>query len=122
VGGTRGRESKRGAGALLYPTLVRFPTNFLAGAGRVCRQVLGVYAGRQWSFIEEHLHEVLGRTAREGGNLDAALAHYGAMLACGGAPPAWQAQRLRTFLDTVQQAALQQVPFSPSVSLSFPTY
>lgn len=38
-----------------------------------------------------------------------ALQHYGAVLAAGGAPGTWQAQRLRTFLDVVQQASLQQV-------------
>jgi len=35
-----------------------------------------VSAGRQWSCIEEHLHEVLGWAAREVENLNAALAHY----------------------------------------------
>ena len=39
----------------------------------LCRQVLGVYKGRRWAFIEEHLHDVLGRTAKEGGDLQAAL-------------------------------------------------
>ena len=29
-----------------------------------CRQVLGVYSGRRWALIEEHLHDVLGRQSR----------------------------------------------------------
>lgn len=56
-----------------------------------------------------HRLQVLGRTAREGGDLQEALEHYGAVLACGGAPGTWQASRLRTFLDTVQQASLEKV-------------
>lgn len=30
------------------------------------RQVLGVYEGRQWALIEEHLHDVLGKQCRCG--------------------------------------------------------
>ena len=26
-----------------------------------CRSVLPVYAGRRWYFIEEHIHDVLGK-------------------------------------------------------------
>ena len=41
------------------PLTVRSPT--LKGEGVPCRSVLPVYAGRQWYFIEEHIHDVLGK-------------------------------------------------------------
>ena len=53
--------------------------------------------------------QILGQKAREAGDLTEALEHYGAVLAAGGSPGTWQAQRLRTFLDVVQQASIQQV-------------
>ncbi|KAK9823583.1 hypothetical protein WJX72_003982 [[Myrmecia] bisecta] len=68
------------------------------------RQVLGVYAGRQWSFIEEHLHDVLGKQSREAGDLEAAVQHFMAMLPCAHSPEHWQAHYLRQFLEAVQQA------------------
>ena len=68
-----------------------------------------MYAGRQWAFIEEHLHDVLGKQSREAGDLGAAVAHFAAMLPCGHSPEPWQAFYLRQFLDVVQQASLQRV-------------
>lgn len=47
-----------------------------------CRQVLGVYSGRRWALIEEHLHDVLGRQARDAGDAPAAAQHFMAMLSC----------------------------------------
>jgi hypothetical protein len=31
------------------------------------RQVLDVYKGRKWAFIEEHIHDVLGKHSRDAG-------------------------------------------------------
>ena len=33
----------------------------------VSRQVLDVYKGRKWAFIEEHIHDVLGKHSRDAG-------------------------------------------------------
>ena len=74
-----------------------------------CRQVLGVYRGREWAFIEEHLHDVLGKQSRDAGDLDAAIGHFAAMLPCRHSPENWQAFYLRQFLEVVQQAATQRV-------------
>ncbi len=74
-----------------------------------CRQVLGVYRGREWAFIEEHLHDVLGKQSRDAGDLDAAIGHFAAMLPCRHSPENWQAFYLRQFLEVVQQAAGQRV-------------
>ena len=76
---------------------------------RARRQVLGLYAGRQWAFIEEHLHGVLGQRRREAGDAAGALRHYAAMLACPRAPHAWQATYMRQFLDAVAAAAAARV-------------
>jgi len=73
------------------------------------RQVLGVYRGREWAFIEEHLHDVLGKQSRDAGDLDAAIGHFAAMLPCRHSPENWQAFYLRQFLEVVQQAAGQRV-------------
>ncbi len=44
--------------------------------------MLGVYSGRRWALIEEHLHDVLGRQARDAGDAPAAAQHFMAMLSC----------------------------------------
>ena len=75
----------------------------------VGRQVLGLYVGREWAFIEEHLHSVLGARSREAGDAAGALEHYAAMLACPHSPRAWQATYLRQFLDAVAAATAAQV-------------
>eukprot|EP00887_Chlorella_sp_A99_P001561 scaffold8.g1561.t1 len=49
---------------------------------RAYKQVLGTYSGRDWGFIEEHLHDVLGKQSREAGDLPATVAHFMAMLRC----------------------------------------
>ena len=80
-----------------------------ACARRARRQVLGLYAGRQWAFIEEHLHGVLGARRREAGDPAGALRHYAAMLASPRAPRAWQATYMRQFLDAVAAAVAARV-------------
>ena len=75
----------------------------------LCRQVLGLYVGREWAFIEEHLHSVLGARNREAGDPAGALEHFAAMLVCPHSPRAWQATYLRQFLDAVAAAAAAQV-------------
>ena len=64
-----------------------------------------MYAGRKWAFIEEHLHDVLGKQSRDAGDLDAAVGHFAAMLPCRHSPENWQAFYLRQFLEVVQQQA-----------------
>ena len=71
--------------------------------------MLGLYKGRQWAFIEEHLHSVLGARKREAGDAAGALEHFAAMLACPHSPRVWQATYLRQFLDAVAAAAAVQV-------------
>jgi hypothetical protein len=78
-------------------------------SGALCRQVLGVYRGREWAFIEEHLHDVLGKQSRDAGDLEAAIGHFAAMLPCRHSPGGWQQFYLRQFLEVVQQAAAQRV-------------
>ena len=41
------------------PLVVR--SSALKGESAPCRSVLPVYAGHQWYFIEEHIHDVLGK-------------------------------------------------------------
>ncbi|KAK9825400.1 hypothetical protein WJX81_000447 [Elliptochloris bilobata] len=86
---------------------------------RAYRQVLGLYAGRQWAFIEEHLHSVLGARRKEAGDAAGALEHFAAMLVCPQSPRAWQATYLRQFLDTVAAAAAAQGE-SPVLDLPLP--
>lgn len=78
----------------------------------ICRQVLSVYKERGWVFIEEHLHDVLGKQSREAGDLSASIHHFTAMLPCTHSPESWQAIYLRQFLDVVEQDSLQRVRHS----------
>ena len=74
-----------------------------------CRQALSVYKGRSWQFIEEHIHDTLGRTFREMRNLQAAVHHFMAILPCPQAATALQGRYLQQFLDAVHQASAAQV-------------
>ena len=78
----------------------------------ICRQVLSVYKERGWVFIEEHLHDVLGKQSREAGDLSASIHHFTAMLPCTHSPESWQAFYLRQFLDVVEQDSVQRVRHS----------
>ena len=49
-----------------------------------CRQVLGIYKGRSWRSIEEHINDVLGRQQRELADASAAMGGRGAAGAAGG--------------------------------------
>lgn len=72
---------------------------------RLCRQVLPVYDGRNWAYIEEHLHDVLGKQLREGGGqLHEAARHFMAHLPCAHNSEGFQGYYLQQFLDTVQEA------------------
>ena len=83
------------------------------------RQVVGVYEGRHWAFIEEHLHDVLGKQSKAVGDLHGAVGHFLAMLPCPRSSPSWQSFYLRQFLDAATQlAANSTVP--PSLSASSP--
>lgn len=75
----------------------------------LCRQVLSVYKDHKWAFIEEHIHDVLGKQSRDTGDFDSALQHFAAMLHCSHSPPYWQAHYLKQFLDTVAAATKAKV-------------
>lgn len=78
-------------------------------AAPACRLVLGVYRGRQWALIEEHLHDVLGRQAREAGDAAGAAQHFMAMLACPHNSPHCQRLYLTQFTEVLQAAQAQLV-------------
>lgn len=74
-----------------------------------CRQALSVYRGHSWCFIEEHIHDTLGRSYRELGDLQSAVHHFMAILPCPQATTALQGRYLQQFLDAVHQAGAAQV-------------
>ena len=87
------------------------------------RQVVGVYEGRQWAFILEHLHDVLGKQSKAVGDLHGAVRHFLAMLPCPRSAPSWQAFYLRQFLDAATQlAASSEVPIQLQPMLAAITY
>ena len=77
-----------------------------------CRAVLPVYEGHRWYFIEEHIHDVLGKLDLESGRHEAALRHFAAIIACPSSPAYWQAFYLQQFLDCVRTTAKSQVAAS----------
>lgn len=85
-------------------------------AAAPCRQVLSVYKGHKWAFIEEHIHDVLGKQSRDNEDFDLALQHFAAMLHCPHSPPYWQAHYLKQFMDTV--ALAEQSKVGPSCTSS----
>lgn len=68
-----------------------------------------MYKGQNWRFIEEHIHDTLGRSFREAGNLQEAVSHFMAILPCPQAAPALQGRYLQQFLAAVHAAAAAQV-------------
>ncbi len=75
----------------------------------MCRQALSVYKGRSWQFIEEHIHDNLGRTFKEMGDLQSAVHHFMAVLPCPQATTALQGRYLQQFLDAVHQLGAAEV-------------
>ena len=74
-----------------------------------------MYKGHKWAFIEEHIHDVLGKQCRDTGDFDAALQHFSAMLDCPHSPPYWQSHYLKQFMETIAAAGSAKVPhFMPS--------
>lgn len=71
---------------------------------------MGVYAGRQWALIEEHLHDALGRQARDAGDHPTAVRHFANMLASSALTNVYcQKLYLQQFMDELQQAQEQLV-------------
>ena len=68
-----------------------------------------MYEGHRWYFIEEHLHDVLGKLDLESGRHEAALQHFAAIIACPNSPGYWQAFYLQQFLDCVTATKESQV-------------
>ncbi|KAL3147776.1 hypothetical protein ABBQ32_002510 [Trebouxia sp. C0010 RCD-2024] len=71
-------------------------------------QALSVYRGHSWRFIEEHIHDTLGRSYRELGDLHSAVHHFMCILPCPQATTALQGRYLQQFLDAVHQAGAVQ--------------
>ena len=75
----------------------------------LCRQVMAVYAGRQWAFVEEHIHDTLGKQLVAAGEGPAALPHFLAQLPCPFNSPDWQQYYLEQFLGTLRDVQAEQV-------------
>lgn len=73
------------------------------------RQVLGVYEGKGWNSILEHLHDILGKHCREAGDNEAALTHFMALLRCGTRPVATQQHYLEQFSEAAKRVQTMQV-------------
>ena len=97
-----------GASVLAAAPLV-FPSTLTCVVDGVCRQVVGVYSGRQWALIEEHLADALGRQERDAGDAPAAVQHFMSMLACPQNNLYCQKLYLGQFMETLQQAQQQLV-------------
>ncbi|GIL54165.1 hypothetical protein Vafri_9740 [Volvox africanus] len=95
----------------VHPPLVRkFAFQMvLAGIRYICcgqkriaihayRQVLELYLGKKWKYIEEHLHAVLGVQCVEYGDNERALWHFCSLLDCAHRPTAQQHNNVGQFL------------------------
>ncbi len=71
--------------------------------------MLPVYEGHSWNFIEEHIHDVLGKLDLDSGRHHDALHHFAAIIACPSSPAYWQAFYLKQFLDCVRATVQSQV-------------
>lgn len=71
--------------------------------------MLPVYEGHRWHFIEEHIHDVLGKLDLDSGRHRDALQHFAAIIACPSSPAYWQAFYLKQFLDCVRATVQSQV-------------
>lgn len=80
--------------------------------------MLPVYEGHRWYFVEEHIHDVLGKLDLESGRHNAALQHFAAIIACPNSPAYWQAFYLQQFLDCVKATAQSQVVASSRADCS----
>lgn len=70
---------------------------------------MAVYAGRQWAFVEEHIHDTLGKQLVAAGEGPAALPHFLAQLPCPFNSPDWQQYYLEQFLGTLRDVQAEQV-------------
>ena len=77
-----------------------------------------MYKGHSWRFIEEHIHDTLGRSYRELGDLQSAVHHFMAILPCPQATTALQGRYLQQFLDAVHQAGAAQVGVMRGLSVA----
>eukprot|EP00798_Chlamydomonas_sp_ICE-L_P000836 gene836-33567_t len=71
------------------------------------RQVLGMYHGKGWRSIEEHLNDILGKQCREAGDGVHALDHFMSLLDSSHRPAATQQHYLSQFLDVVKLVQLK---------------
>ena len=70
---------------------------------------MAVYAGRQWAFVEEHIHDTLGKQLVAAGAGPAALPHFLAQLPCPFNSPDWQQYYVEQFLGTLRDVQAEQV-------------
>ena len=80
----------------------RISSSQRAHAQRAYQYVLGVYEGRGWAYISDHVHFALGRISAHLNDFHAAAAYFAHLLACAHQSPAAQATFLREFLYVVQ--------------------
>ena len=72
-----------------------------------------VYEGKGWCLIEEHVGEVLGRSAAAAGAFGVAADAFGRLLPAVHAPAAWQGHYLRAWADAAGAAAGAAPPGTP---------
>lgn len=72
---------------------------------------MGVYHGKQWRAIEEHLNDVLGKQSKECGDNEKAVWHFMNLLGgCSSRPASVQTHYLTQFLDAVKKGNAQVRP------------
>ena len=71
---------------------------------------MGVYQGKKWRSIEEHLNDILGRQCRELADEPRASQHFMALLdCCHQRPAATQLHYLQQFTEAVKKVQMKQV-------------
>eukprot|EP00877_Chromochloris_zofingiensis_P003658 jgi/Chrzof1/13293/Cz07g27240.t1 len=68
-------------------------------------QVIDIYQPQSWRYIEEHLHDILGKQCAEYGDTEGALRHCTALLDCAHRPASAQQHYVDQFLAAVQKVA-----------------
>lgn len=76
-----------------------------AGLCGACLQVIDIYQPQSWRYIEEHLHDILGKQCAEYGDTEGALRHCTALLDCAHRPASAQQHYVDQFLAAVQKVA-----------------
>lgn len=78
-------------------------------ASRAYSQALGAYDGKNWKILEEHVHEALGKSCRDTGDLAGAVEHFAATLLCPQVPAGLQSLHMTQFAEALKAATAQLV-------------